>query len=208
VRVPFFLEPTYISKPQDFWETHETRMIRKFGSKAAFDRVKAAHGLVPRAMEVGLDSSVGFDQDRLDQRRQSSTRRAHRLVQFIAKKYSFKDSEKVYDELNRRHFTEGGILNDMALLLDSCKQVGLNRKECEQFLLSHEGVDEILQTVDLVHSYGIHSIPTLIVDGKYMIDGAAHADDVIKILRQIIRDYKQLGSLPGDNRRFAQSLGM
>ena len=45
VRVPFFLEPDYINKPADFWETHDSRMIRKFGSKAAFERVKKSHGL-------------------------------------------------------------------------------------------------------------------------------------------------------------------
>ena len=44
-RVPFFLEPEYNDKPPDFWEPHDTRMIRKFGSKEAFERVKSSHGL-------------------------------------------------------------------------------------------------------------------------------------------------------------------
>lgn len=39
-RVAFFLEPAYLSQSSDFSETHTARMLRKFGSKEAFERVK------------------------------------------------------------------------------------------------------------------------------------------------------------------------
>ena len=32
-RIPFFLEPGYMNKNSTFTETHNTRMIRKFGSQ-------------------------------------------------------------------------------------------------------------------------------------------------------------------------------
>lgn len=57
--------------PQDFTETHDNRMIRKFGSQKAFDKVKIAQALVPRGEEVGLDK-IGFIQENLDKRIQSS----------------------------------------------------------------------------------------------------------------------------------------
>lgn len=101
VRVPLFLEPGYINKPPDFWESHDERMLRKFGSMQAFERFKAQHGLskvfycdslfvisfvlVPRGREVGLDDSVGYNDENLSRRRQSSTLNAHRLVYYIAK---------------------------------------------------------------------------------------------------------------------------
>lgn len=53
-RVPFFLEPGYIKQNDDFWEMHDTRMIRKFGSKSAFERVKASHGLSKSASCVDV----------------------------------------------------------------------------------------------------------------------------------------------------------
>ena len=58
-RVPFFLEPGYMAKPDNWTEPHNTRMVRKFGSMEAFERVKKAHGLIPRGAEVGLDKSCG-----------------------------------------------------------------------------------------------------------------------------------------------------
>ena len=84
-RVPFFLEPDYINQPPTFWESHDSRMIRKFGSKEAFDRVKIQHRLVPRAREAGLTESMGFTDENLSNRKQSSTLNAHRLVQFVTR---------------------------------------------------------------------------------------------------------------------------
>ena len=42
-----------MKKPDDFTETHDTRMIRKFGSKEEFERVKKAHGLIPEVERQG-----------------------------------------------------------------------------------------------------------------------------------------------------------
>lgn len=84
-RVPFFLEPDYINKPNDFWESHDTRMIRKFGSREAFEQVKIQHRLVPRAREAGLTESMGFTEENLSKRKQSSTMNAHRLIQYVSK---------------------------------------------------------------------------------------------------------------------------
>lgn len=81
-RVPFFLEPDYNSFPDAFTETHLTRMTRKFGSREAFELVKKSHGLIPRGMEVGLNDSVGWTEENLDRRIQSSTLNAHRLLLF------------------------------------------------------------------------------------------------------------------------------
>lgn len=171
-------------------------MIRKFGSKEAFERVKNAHGLVPRGAAVGLDA-LGFNQDNLDKRKQSSTLRSHRLVYFVAKKYSFDKSEALYAVLNRKHFIEGGILNDMNLLLDSVDEVGLNREECEQFLKSDVGVDSVLRTVDEVQKLGIHSIPTLVVDGQYTVGGTAPIEEIFEVLKMVVKKGN-----PNELRRF------
>ena len=43
-RVPFFLESDYIDQPEGWWEPHETRMVRKFGSKEAFESLTQLQG--------------------------------------------------------------------------------------------------------------------------------------------------------------------
>ena len=83
-RVPFFLEPDYVHQGENFVESHDTRMLRKFGSMEAFDRFKKSHGLIPRGKEVGLDASCGYTQANLTRRVQSSTLRSHRLVYYLS----------------------------------------------------------------------------------------------------------------------------
>ena len=192
VRVPFFLETSYFDMPEDFSEPHLERMHRKFGGKEAFDRHALQHALVPRGAAVGLDQ-LGFTEENLDKRRQSSTLRSHRLVYYIAKKYSFEMSEKLYSVLNRKHFTEGGILNDLNMLLAAVDEIGADRADCEQFLRSSVGVDAIFRTVREVDSLGINSIPTCVVDGRYIIGGTADIDEIYELLTKVISRGKPSG---------------
>lgn len=93
----------------------------------------------------------------------------------------------LYDILNRKHFIEGGILNDFSLLLSAVDEVGgLDRHSIELYLQSNEGINQILDMVDIVHSYGIHGIPVLVINGgQAIISGAAHADEVLIKLREV-----------------------
>lgn len=178
-----------MKKPDDFTETHDTRMIRKFGSKEEFERVKKAHGLVPRGREAGLTEEMGFTQDNLTLRIQSSTLNSHRLILFVANRFGLSKSEELYAVFNRKHFTEGGVLNDANMLIDSLKEVGLEGSDFEEtvnFLHDkNRGTKEVLELYDRVQSMGIYSIPTLIVDGQYLINGAARANEVLDCLKKV-----------------------
>ena len=191
-RVPFFLEPNYNSKPEDFTEPHNTRMVRKFGSMEQFDRVKRRHGLIPRGKEVGLDEKCGFHQNQLDKRIQSSTMNSHRLILYVAEIHGLELCEQLYDELNRRHFIEGGILNDRNLLEEALRTLELPAKATAaalNFLNDRErGRDQVLELVERVNDLGIHSIPTLVVDGQYMMSGAARSDAVLEMLTKAVRN--------------------
>ena len=161
-------------------------MIRKFGSMEAFERVKKAHGLIPRGAEVGLDVSVGFHQPQLDKRVQSSTMNSHRLILYVGEVHGIEACEALYDEINRRHFTEAAILNDKNMLMEAVS-TSLNITEEEVKALSSflneekRGYDVVLQMYDQVQSMGVYSIPTLIVDGSYMISGAQRSDAILEL---------------------------
>jgi len=179
-----------LDEPDGFTESHEERMVRKFGSREAFDRVKAAHALVPRGSEVGLDASVGFTQEQLDRRVQSSTLASHRLVLFVEQEHGVAASERLYDQLNQRHFLQAGALNDRALLSACVSSIGLSVAQVqalERFLDDPQrGRDVTLQLYGRAQSLGIDSIPTLFVDGQFMVSGAAHSSQVEEGLRRAI----------------------
>ena len=185
-RIPFFLEPRYLEQPEGWSESHTERMVRKFGSQAAFDRVKKSHRLMPRANQAGLDEE-GWSEEKLARRQQSSTLRAHRLVLWIDEKRGWQAAEEAYKALGHEHFVEGQMLNDMAVLRGAASAAGVDADEAEAYLRSPAGEDEVLTRVDHAHSLGIHSIPTLIVDGELLVSGAADAEEVLSTLRSARR---------------------
>jgi predicted DsbA family dithiol-disulfide isomerase len=182
-RVPFFLEPWYIDEADDFWEPHYTRQTRKFGSVEAFERVKAAHQLMPRAIEAGLDAE-GWTDENLDNRRQSSTLRAHRLIRWIDETKGWEKAEAAYACLHAEHFVKRGLLNDIQVLTRAAVSAGVDAASAEAFLRSDELASTILKLADDVHRMGIHSIPTLFINGRPALSGAAGKQDVLDALRQ------------------------
>ena len=182
-RVPFFLEPWYVDQPDDWWETHTERMVRKFGSQEAFDSVKLAHQLMPRAKEAGLDQE-GWTDANLDRRRQSSTLRAHRLIRWLDATLGWEAAELAYAHLHTGHFVEGELLNDVALLTQAAVAAGADAAATESFLHSTEHEATILMLVAQVHALGIHSIPTLCINGEPTLSGAAGAAEVLQAFRQ------------------------
>jgi predicted DsbA family dithiol-disulfide isomerase len=186
-RVPFFLEPGYMEQPDDWWESHNTRMVRKFGSQEAFDQVKVAHRLMPRATDAGLDAD-GWSNENLDNRKQSSTLRAHRLIAWLDLTVGWEKAELAYAHLHQCHFVERGLLNDLAVLTAAAEKAGVDAATAESFLKSDEGVAAVLRTVDAVHARGIHSIPDLWIDGRPALSGAAGRDDVLAALRHAAKN--------------------
>ena len=182
-RVAFFLEPGYCSMPDDWSETHTQRMVRKFGSQAAFDRVKVQHRLMPRAAEAGLDAE-GWSDYNLDRRTQSSTMRAHRLVAWIDRTHGWELAETAYKALHKAHFVEGEKLNDPAILEAAAAAAGIDAASAPAFLQGNDMEREIIVQTEAVSRAGIHSIPTLFVDGSPACSGAARNDEVLAVLRR------------------------
>ena len=103
-----------------------------------------------------------------------------------ASQKSLEAAEALYAEFNRRHFFEGGALNDLTLLLDAVAEVpGLDVEEGRAFLRTNAGTKEILSKIERVHDAGINGIPTLIIDGRFVLNGAAHSDEICEALRSI-----------------------
>jgi len=176
VRVPFFLEPSY---PEDeaFQESHFERMHKKWGGPAAYEKIRISHRLDERGAEVGIQ----FNTERVV----SNTLASHRLVQWVSRTKGLEESERLYDHLNHVHFIEGKKLNDAQVLAHAAEVVGVKRADAADFLSGDLGVDTIKKVVDAVHAMNIHSIPTWVIDGQYVLSGACPAQDLVDVFRKI-----------------------
>lgn len=197
VRVPFFLEPGY---PEDeaFAETNRVRLVRKWGGVAGWEAQKQRHGLKERALAAGIVQPIDLD------RLASSTMASHRLVQWVSRTKGLDASERLYDALNELHFLEGRKLNDAAMLAAAAAEhAGVDAAEARRFLASNEGREQISRSLAVAARFGIHSIPKFIVDGELLLDGAAHAEEHVRVFREIERR----GTTSG-RALFAEALGI
>lgn len=175
-------------------------MIRRFGSAAAFDRVKRSQNLIGRGNEVGLSADTGYTQDALTARRQSCTINSHRLVLYVTEKFGVQQAELLYEELNARHFLRSGVLNDPILLLSSALTIlgEEHREDISGFLASDEKYDDVKRILSELSMIGIHGIPTLVAAGSldHVTSGAARAEELAKFLEEVVRDVNSGSVLP------------
>lgn len=197
--MPFFLEPDY-PEDESFEESNQLRLERKWGGAAEFEAQKRRHRLKERGQEVGIEA---FNL----QRTASNTMKAHCLVQYAARTQGLSTSEALYDLLNQRHFVEGRKLNDLSMLVDAANTVGLDPVAAEAWLREGHGKPAIEETFRTVQQLGIHSIPTFVVDGRIVVNGAVHADELEGVFREI---ESEVAAGNGEQRKgpvFAKSLG-
>lgn len=189
-RVPFFLEPDY-DEALESVENNTQRMHRKWGGKEAYLRQRQRHDLGGRGEEVGIGS---FDGKRLA----SSTMRSHRLVRWAAATYGEEISETMYAALGRRHFEEGHALNALDTMLGAAAEAGIEREAAQDFLLSDAAPSrqDILNLNARVTAAGISSIPTFVVDGQYVVNGAARAAEFVQLFRSLEGDQDSLRGEP------------
>ena len=186
LRVPFFLEPDYNDSPS-FHESNEDRLKRKWGAQWGLQ--KQRHGLKERGRAVGIEH---FNLQRLA----SNTRLSHRLVQYVTHQYGCTASEALYTQINHNHFVLGQKLNDMDMLLDAATvalgtldgDTLFDREAAHLFLKDKQSGTQVLDNVkEQLDLLGIHSIPAFIIDGNYMVGGAAHTREFVGVFRQLER---------------------
>jgi len=190
LRVPYFLEPQY-DESRPFIESNRERLVKKWGGNAGWERQKNNHDLKGRGEAAGIPH---FNLDRLT----SNTMASHRLIQHVGKKYGLRVSEGLYDKLNVYYFVDGFALNDrprLATVAHECiaklvlEEDGgvdvMSKEEILDFLNSDKGTKEIHQALDALKQMGVHGIPKFVIEGRRVVDGAAHSDVFIDIFRDI-----------------------
>lgn len=88
---------------------------------------------------------------------------------------------------------EGHSLNDKprlaqvvtATLSDLLQEEHPSPEELLDFLNGNQGRMEIMKALDRLQQIGVHSIPKFIIEGSYVVDGAAKSEIFIEIFREI-----------------------
>lgn len=125
---------------------------------------------------------VGF-QFNMDQRsRIYNTFDAHRLLHWAG--IEGRQSELKH-ALLRAYFTDGENPADHALLVRLAQQAGLDPERAQQILSSDAYAEETREHERFYLDQGIHSVPAVIINDRYLIQGGQPVEAFERALRQI-----------------------
>lgn len=156
---PFELNPGMAEGGQDIAE----HLRGKYGSLPA--DIARTHELIRvRGAEVGFT----FDMSR--RTRIYNTLDAHRLL-YWARTAGTEKQRALQHALFTAYFTEGRDPSDRGVLLDLAGRVGLDAARAREILDSTEYTSEVRAHERLAHDRGIHAVPAVIVNDRYLIEG-------------------------------------
>jgi predicted DsbA family dithiol-disulfide isomerase len=88
-------------------------------------------------------------------------------------------------ELLTAYFTLNEDLDDSEVLLRAVQRAGLNESLAKEVIESDQFTNEVKEAMAYYRTIGITAVPSVIVDGKYLIQGGQSAEVFANSLRQI-----------------------
>ena len=151
-------------------------LTRKFGDRS---RVQAAHA---RLAEAGAELGIDF---RWDGMRRANTFDAHRVLAWALDTAGARSQRALKGTLLRAYFTDGLDVADHAVLADRAAEAGLDRASVLEVLASDRYADQVRSDREEAHRNGIAAVPTFIIDGELMLQGAHDTASWVKVLHHV-----------------------
>jgi predicted DsbA family dithiol-disulfide isomerase len=177
---PFELNPQMPAEGQDVLE----HLAEKYGAT----REQMQHN---QETIRARGEEVGFKFDMARRNRVYNTFDAHRLLHWAE---SEGKQPALKHALFTAYFTEGSNVSEPEVLVDVAQRVGLDPVRAREILASNEYADEVRKRERFYLDQGIHSVPAIIVNDQYLIQGGQPAAVFEQALRQILRDEEKAGA--------------
>lgn len=171
---PFELNPNMPVEGQHLGE----HLHEKYGSTAA-DIEQT------RNMISARGAAVGFRFNFKDNGRIYNTFNAHRLLYWAR---TFDKQTELKLALFQLYFSEGGNPGNPEELIEVVAKVGLRTDDARKILESDQFATEVREEEAKYQAMGITSVPTFIINDKYMISGGQPVDTFVDTLNKIVAE--------------------
>lgn len=169
---PFELNP---DMPPEGENTTE-HVQKKYGSTA--ERSAATRNAIRDA-----GANFGFDFNYTSESRIWNTFDAHRLLHWAGlegKQLEMKEA------LFAANFTQQKSTSDHAVLVDAAKAAGLDPDRAREILASDEFIADVRAEQALWRNRGINAVPSVIFEGRWMVQGGQPPQIFEQAIRQIV----------------------
>jgi predicted DsbA family dithiol-disulfide isomerase len=171
---PFELNPHMPPEGQDIAE----HIAQKYGSTPE-QLARTQEAIRARGAELGFE----FNMDKRS--RIYNTFDAHRLLHWAGlegRQHALKRT------LFAAYFTEGQNPSDREVLIEAARNAGLDPDRAREVLESNRYAQEVREREQFYQERGIHAVPSVIINDKYLIQGGQPVDVFERALRKIAQE--------------------
>ena len=174
---PFELNPNMPIGGQDAIE----HLTEKYGLSE--EQVKANQANIrAKALEAGFE----FHPE--GRKRVYNTFNAHRLLYWAAKEHGADKQASLKKELLNTYFCLAVSLDDQQNILDAVERAGLDVARAKHVLDTNEFTQEVRNEEATYTNLGIHSVPSIILNDQYLLQGAQPREAFVEAFEQLIQE--------------------
>ena len=173
---PFELNPNMPHGGQDAIE----HLTEKYGLTAEQVKVNQAN-IRTKALEAGF----AFHPE--GRKRVYNTFDAHRLLYWAGKEYDLQKQAALKKELLNTYFCLAVSLDDPENVLDAVIRAGLDKNRAQEVLKSNEYSKEVRDEEATYTSAGISSVPSIILNDQYLLQGAQPPETFVNAFEQMMK---------------------
>lgn len=102
----------------------------------------------------------------------------------VARRFGADAAHRYDDALFRAYFTENRTVSARGVLVEIAAEIGLDAEAFDGALTRH-GEEEQRAVFAAYHEaveLGIHAVPAVVVDGRFLVQGAVEVDDYLRVV--------------------------
>ena len=147
---------------------------RRFGGSS--ERMTAQVGAAASAEGISID---------WDRALAVNTLQSHRLLRLAETEYGPTVQRALVEKLFAAHFTDGLDVSDTEVLTDLATSLGMEEARVRGYLASEEGMAELEDELAGAREMGIRAVPTFLIEGQYVVQGAQSASVFLQALEEV-----------------------
>jgi len=173
---PFELNPNMPLGGQDAIE----HLTEKYG--LTVEQVKANQANIrTKAVEAGFE----FHPE--GRKRVYNTFDAHRLMHWAGQEFGVDKQAALKKELLNTYFCLAVDLDDQENLVDAVIRAGLSKDRAREVLQNNEFTKEVREEESTYTNAGISSVPSIILNDQYLLQGAQPPESFVNAFEQLIQ---------------------
>ncbi len=111
---------------------------------------------------------------------------AHRLLFWAALEVGIEQQYMLKAELLRAYFCLAVDLDDQQHLLEAVTRAGLDPLRAQKVLAGNEFAEEVRQEEQIYQRLGVHSVPSIIINNQYLVQGAQPPEVFVDIFEKLL----------------------